>query len=69
MHKSIHFKDYPRLCGKYRINIDNVDSNLGSSPPMREIPRFFSQCLNHFRIIPAYAGNTLKDPSMTLPTT
>ena len=55
-------KDHPRSCGEYYIADLIVSITCGSSPLMRGIrPRsLFPE--QSARIIPAHAGNTLKNP-------
>ncbi len=62
-----HNQDHPRMCGKYWEGIWKCCPPLGSPPHVREIPCRDVVFSLPVRITPACAGNTLKDPSMTLP--
>ena len=55
------------MCGKYSSIADCCKFNLGSPPHVREILQEEKEIKAMIRITPACAGNTLKDPSMTLP--
>ena len=62
-----HNQDHPRMCGKYWEGIWKCCPPLGSPPHVREILIIYCSGLTTSGITPACAGNTLKDPSMTLP--
>ena len=61
------FEDHPRMCGKYIKALPVCPFRGGSPPHVREILNSRSKRDFSYRITPACAGNTLKDPSMTLP--
>ena len=52
--------DHPRVCGEHAVNWKYWLLKLGSSPRMRGAPRQADDRRPHRRIIPAYAGSTLK---------
>ena len=54
-------RDHPRVCGEHFLLISACSAALGSSPRMRgtHYPHIMSQITAG--IIPAYAGNTLRD--------
>ena len=55
--------DHPRVCGEHlRTNATDA-KKMGSSPRVRGTPNQFSGVLCNGGIIPACAGNTLKNPS------
>ena len=56
-------RDHPRVCGEHRFNHLNLDSAIGSSPRMRGTLRHRRRTATIRGIIPAYAGNTLRDYS------
>ena len=55
--------DHPRVCGKYRTKGTVTGMLQGSPPRMREIRTPMIIAIRFFRITPAYAGNTLKNPN------
>ena len=61
--KSLHDRDHPRVCGEHSVRIDRNNSARGSSPRMRGTLGAFARPKQHGGIIPAYAGNTLRDYS------
>ena len=53
--------DHPRVCGEH-YTYDSADiTGMGSSPRMRGTPRSCGMTCGNSGIIPAYAGNTLRD--------
>ena len=60
-------QDHPRMCGKYLLRLRKVTEQEGSPPHVREIHTSGKIYSPNLGITPACAGNTLKDPSMTLP--
>ena len=54
--------DHPRVCGEHWALPNAVSRDRGSSPRMRGAPRAAIATTTVIRIIPAYAGSTLKDP-------
>ena len=54
--------DHPRSRGEYRAVADAVDYIVGSSPLSRGIRYPFSRVAVLERIIPALAGNTIREP-------
>ena len=55
------------MCGKYLVKRALEGKKVGSPPHVREILYRQLSMEQVHRITPACAGNTLKDPSMTLP--
>ena len=55
--------DHPRVCGEHLNSRSTPLRQSGSSPRMRGTPSHFRMSISQERIIPAYAGNTLKNPS------
>ena len=60
---NLRFRDHPRVCGEHEAVVIEFPHLTGSSPRMRGTPRHRSRALHGSGIIPAYAGNTLKNPS------
>ena len=56
-------RDHPRVCGEHDPPVNGSDSFVGSSPRMRGTPQTYIDQKPTARIIPAYAGNTLRDYS------
>ena len=63
--KLLHFKfrDHPRVCGEHNTVIKLCRVNWGSSPRMRGTQLDKADIPYRIGIIPAYAGNTLRDYS------
>ena len=55
--------DHPRICGEHISWTDDELRQAGSSPHMRGTPEYGKFAVHVSRIIPAYAGNTLRDYS------
>ena len=53
--------DHPRVCGEHEECQTVFKQGQGSSPRMRGTPNQSVQSADHAGIIPAYAGNTLRD--------
>ena len=56
-------RDHPRVCGEHRSSSSIASVVAGSSPRMRGTPAETSSYSTRSWIIPAYAGNTLRDYS------
>ena len=56
-------QDHPRVCGEHGMEGPGYDSRGGSSPRMRGTQSATHEVVNTGGIIPAYAGNTLRDYS------
>ena len=56
-----HYWDHPRVCGEHHFVELDVSESTGSSPRMRGTPDYRDFELVVHGIIPAYAGNTLRD--------
>ena len=56
-------RDHPRVCGEHSTTSRSAATGTGSSPRMRGTLTLVSGCVIGAGIIPAYAGNTLKNPS------
>ena len=56
-------RDHPRVCGEHNRTRRDFRVYEGSSPRMRGTHITFPLNINTFGIIPAYAGNTLRDYS------
>ncbi len=54
--------DHPRVCGEHTVHVVQNAFEKGSSPRMRGAPSNWKLVHTSSRIIPAYAGSTLKDP-------
>ena len=54
--------DHPRGCGEHKIGYISCREHLGSSPRMRGTQVVGERNGDMLRIIPADAGNTLKNP-------
>ena len=52
--------DHPRVCGEHEICAHTARGHRGSSPRMRGTPSHKRKHPHSRRIIPAYAGNTLR---------
>ena len=55
--------DHPRVCGEHRKGASHENLTVGSSPRMRGTPSSGCGYCHDAGIIPAYAGNTLRDYS------
>ena len=55
--------DHPRVCGEHLLNATLAERAPGSSPRMRGTLKFLQSYYGSTGIIPAYAGNTLRDYS------
>ena len=55
------YRDHPRVCGEHILDVFAVVLFRGSSPRMRGTPHRQSVFRHGAGIIPAYAGNTLRD--------
>ena len=53
--------DHPRVCGEHTTSTSSKTKTSGSSPRMRGTPTLFDGSSENGGIIPAYAGNTLRD--------
>ena len=53
--------DHPRVCGEHYGRYSLPTASVGSSPRMRGTLSLFESALSMAGIIPAYAGNTLRD--------
>ena len=53
-------RDHPRVCGEHPVMHTAVRKNAGSSPRMRGARSGHILCVEPGRIIPAYAGSTVK---------
>ena len=58
---STRSRDHPRVCGEHYGRYSLPTASVGSSPRMRGTPAASALDLSHLGIIPAYAGNTLRD--------
>ena len=56
-------RDHPRVCGEHSVRVVRRSAARGSSPRMRGTPSGLELFSNDAGIIPAYAGNTLRDYS------
>ena len=56
-------RDHPRVCGEHQLPSYTFSLPVGSSPRMRGTPNVSKGSGRADRIIPAYAGNTLRDYS------
>ena len=56
-------RDHPRVCGEHSYNVLWGGQYLGSSPRMRGTHQMTGNQVSVQGIIPAYAGNTLRDYS------
>ena len=56
-------RDHPRVCGEHTTSCCNGSATRGSSPRMRGTRPNPARRPRSSRIIPAYAGNTLRDYS------
>ena len=56
-------RDHPRICGEHERTWSYQLSTMGSSPHMRGTPAITPPSDRLTGIIPAYAGNTLRDYS------
>ena len=54
------YGDHPRVCGEHSSGLFHIVTPLGSSPRMRGTPDVSCAVLQIHRIIPAYAGNTVR---------
>ena len=64
MQAPIHWQwDHPRVCGEHKITAGGASMEAGSSPRMRGTHRLEKRRIVVIGIIPAYAGNTLRDYS------
>ena len=53
--------DHPRVCGEHPDSPDSPSETMGSSPRMRGTQGYAVRPICRSGIIPAYAGNTLRD--------
>ena len=58
---SFPIRDHPRVCGEHHGAVEPRNCHPGSSPRMRGTLRVFKNVDPLKGIIPAYAGNTLRD--------
>ena len=56
-------RDHPRICGEHGEFVEQATPRLGSSPHMRGTLTSGCDVSIRIGIIPAYAGNTLRDYS------
>ncbi len=56
---ALNHADHPRLCGEHQYRGDEQKEGRGSSPLMRGTRQEIWGSIGNFRIIPAYAGNTM----------
>ena len=56
-------RDHPRVCGEHGVLLAHPAFGLGSSPRVGGTPADVDKAALEAGIIPACAGNTLKNPS------
>ena len=58
------WRDHPRVCGEHFRTACGVRCGMGSSPRMRGTRSLWMMMVGSWRIIPAYAGNTILSSPM-----